>query len=48
MRLQSLAEEQNQIKSEASAVNRRPEKASEDDDTVPAPSSHDQFMRGNV
>ena len=43
MRLQSLAEEQNQIKREASAVNRRPEKASEDDDTVPAPSSYDQF-----
>jgi hypothetical protein len=43
MRLQSLAEEQNQIKREASAVNRRPEKASEDDDTIPAPSSYDQF-----
>ena len=43
MRLQSLAEEQNQIKREASAINRRPEKASEVDDTVPAPSSYDQF-----
>ena len=48
MRLQSLAEEQNQIKSEASAVNRRPEKASEDDDTVPAPSSYDQFIDGHL
>ena len=48
MILQSLAEEQNQIKREASAVNRRPEKASEDDVTFPAPSSYDQFMRGNV
>ena len=48
MRLQSLAEEQNQIKREASAVNRRPEKASEDDDTVPAPSSYDQFIDGHL
>ena len=48
MRLQSLAEEQNQIKREASAVNQRPEKVGEDDVTVPAPSSYDQFMRGNL
>ena len=48
MRLQSLAEEQNQIKREASAVNQRPEKVGEDDVTVPAPSSYDQFIDGHL
>ena len=44
LRIQNLAAEQNQIKREASAVNRRPEKADEEDDTVPAPSSYDQYI----
>ena len=49
MRIQSLAAEQNQNKREASAVNRRPEKADEEDDTVPAaPSSYDQFIDENL